>query len=167
MVMIDFVDNDALGKGDDSLENSPSDESEDTMDVGDAIFGLNKQKMWEKYRKADTFDIFCADVERRIHLTLLIPYRQHVEVDSLSHHTEKTDATFNDRIKLLMLYVCQGTWAPPEIILHALLKRERRAWSRIAGIQSLTDLFELIDLLFCTMRCFNEFWHCLSGYEHD
>ena len=79
------------GQRDNSVENSPSDESEDTMDVGDAIFGLNKQKMWEKYVKADTFDIFCADVERRIHLTILIPYRQDIESDSLGIIYRKTD----------------------------------------------------------------------------
>ena len=50
-----------------------------------------------------------------------------------------------------MLYVCQGTWAPPEIILHALLKREKRAWSRIAGIQSLTEL--LSSLTYPTAQC--------------
>ena len=50
-----------------------------------------------------------------------------------------------------MLYVCQGTWAPPEIILHALLKRERRAWSRIAGIQSLTEI--LSSLTYSTAQC--------------
>ena len=47
------------GQRDDSVENSPSDESEDTMDVGDAIFGLNKKNVGNIQKKLTPLIFLC------------------------------------------------------------------------------------------------------------
>merc|ERR1711871_134354 len=55
-----------------NMDASISHNGEEDLDTSDFYFGLNEKKLWEKLEKANNFDSFCANVERRIHLMLLV-----------------------------------------------------------------------------------------------
>ena len=73
---VDIRANRRRGRNDDRRNDNSNSVSgnadEDDQDIADMYYGLNEKKLWEKVDKAENFDSFCADVERRIHFMLLV-----------------------------------------------------------------------------------------------
>ena len=98
----------------------------------DTILYKKQKKLWETVNAPESFDNFCGVVEQRIMFTICLV------VEDNRQHSENTE-------KSLMLYIFQGTWASPSLLLSTMVRRENRASTRIHGLNVLCEILSSIS----------------------